>query len=222
MNVLPRRAEETGVTLQTAAPMFAASPALEIVVWNEGAQALLGFTQGEVIGRRCHEVVGCPVPTRRIYCNGAGAWGCGCAPAFENEIDTRSGERLWVRVIPLLAASGGGPPLRVHLLQELRRQRQLEELLRQVVSTAARLYCPDAGEAADGRDPASVTLLRGITEREREVIRLLAQGSSTAEIAAQLGITPRTVRNHVQNILCKLHVHSRLEAVAYASARGFV
>lgn len=220
MNVLPRRADETGLTFQTAAPMFAASPALEIVLWNEGAEALLGFTQGEVLGKRCHEVLGCPVPTRRIYCGGSADRGCpACAPAFENEVSTRSGERIWVRVTTLLAASGGGAPLRVHLLQELRRQRQLEDLLRQVVSTAAMLSSPAA--AGDGSGQPSVTL-RGVTEREREVVRLLAQGSSTAEIAAQLGITPRTVRNHVQNILCKLHVHSRLEAVAYASARGFV
>lgn len=222
MNVLPRRVDETGLTFQSAAPMFAVGPTLEIVLWNEGAEALLGFTQGEVVGRRCHEILGCPVPTRRLYCSGSGDRGCpACAPAFDNEICTRSGERIWVRVTTLLAASGGGAPLRVHLLQELSRQRQLEDLLRQVVTTAARLSSP-APAGGDGNGSPPVTLLRGVTEREREVVRLLAQGSSTAEIAAQLGITPRTVRNHVQNILCKLHVHSRLEAVAYASARGFV
>ncbi len=223
MNVLPWRADETGLTFLTAAPMFAASPELEIVLWNGGAEALLGFTEGEVLGRRCHEVLGCPVPTRRLYCDGGADRGCpACPPVFEHEIDTRSGERIWARVTTLLAEWSGGAPLRLHLLEELRRQRQLEDLLRQVISTAAKLYSPAPSDGGDGRDPASVTLLRGITDREREVVRLLAQGSSTAEIAAQLGITPRTVRNHVQNILCKLHVHSRLEAVAYASARGFV
>ncbi len=224
MSVLLRRADEAGLTFETAAPMFAASSALEIVVWNGGAAALLGFTKGEVIGSRCYEVLGCPGSTRRLCCGGCGdPWNGRRGqrlPTFENEVSTRSGERIWVSVTTLLAASGGGVPVRVHLLHEVERQRQLEELLRQVVSTASKLSPPTAG--LDGNGQRSTPLLPGVTARERQVVRLLAQGSSTAEIAEELGITSRTARNHIQNVLCKLHVHSRLEAVAYASARGFV
>ncbi len=224
MSVPRHRMDETGLTFDTAVPMFAASPALEIVLWNDAAEALLGFRRGEVLGRRCFEVLGCPEATRRFCCSDRGDRPChgsgDLAPVFEGEIATKPGERLWVTVTTLLAGPGGGPRLRVHLLREIGRERQLEELLRQVVSTASKLG-PSA-QGCDGEVARAAPSLRNVTTREREVFDLLARGGSTAEIAARLGIAPRTARNHIQNILGKLRVHSRLEAVAYASARGLV
>lgn len=55
-----------------------------------------------------------------------------------------------------------------------------------------------------------------LTVREREVLQLLAEGASSPQIAARLGVSPNTVRTHVQGILSKLQVHSRLEAAAFA------
>jgi DNA-binding NarL/FixJ family response regulator len=55
-----------------------------------------------------------------------------------------------------------------------------------------------------------------LTAREGEVLERLAEGSSTREISQQLSISINTTRNHIQNILQKLGVHSRLEAVIYA------
>jgi DNA-binding NarL/FixJ family response regulator len=53
-------------------------------------------------------------------------------------------------------------------------------------------------------------------------LELLAQGSGTDEIGRALTISPATVRNHVQNILDKLGVHSRLEAIAHAYQHGLI
>jgi DNA-binding NarL/FixJ family response regulator len=55
-----------------------------------------------------------------------------------------------------------------------------------------------------------------LTSRELEVLKLVAQGMSNKEIAADLYISENTVKNHVRNILEKLHLHSRMEAVVYA------
>ena len=55
-----------------------------------------------------------------------------------------------------------------------------------------------------------------LTERECEVLHLLAAGASTPSIAEGMLISPHTARTHVQNVLVKLGVHSRLEAAAYA------
>jgi DNA-binding NarL/FixJ family response regulator len=55
-----------------------------------------------------------------------------------------------------------------------------------------------------------------LTDRELEVLKLVAQGMSNREIAGQLFISENTVKNHVRNILEKLHLHSRMEAVVYA------
>jgi len=62
----------------------------------------------------------------------------------------------------------------------------------------------------------------GLTRRESEVLVRLTAGSSTADIARSLAISKHTVRTHVQNLLAKLGVHSKLEASAYAVRHGLV
>jgi DNA-binding NarL/FixJ family response regulator len=64
--------------------------------------------------------------------------------------------------------------------------------------------------------------LRQLTAREREILSLLAVGMGTAAIAADLGISTATVRNHVQRIIAKLCVHSRLAAVARGYSTGLI
>ncbi len=59
-----------------------------------------------------------------------------------------------------------------------------------------------------------------LTQREREVLELIVDGQSTPRIAEHLGISYATARSHVQRILNKLGVHSRLEAVALATSEG--
>lgn len=63
---------------------------------------------------------------------------------------------------------------------------------------------------------------RPLTDRELEILGLLATGSSTAAIASNLSISSTTVRNHVQRIITKLQVHSRLAAVAQGYAKGLI
>jgi DNA-binding NarL/FixJ family response regulator len=61
-----------------------------------------------------------------------------------------------------------------------------------------------------------------LTPRELEVLRALTEGLSTREICDRLFIAPNTLRTHVQNIMGKLRVHSKLEAVAFALRHGLV
>ena len=68
--------------------------------------------------------------------------------------------------------------------------------------------------AHHGREP--------LTSREREILVYLAGGLSGAAIAAKLQIAPLTVRTHIRNLMEKLGVHSRLEAVAYALRHGLI
>ena len=62
--------------------------------------------------------------------------------------------------------------------------------------------------------------LGALTARETEVLALLAEGLTQAEIAARLVLSPRTVGTHIQHILAKLAVHSRAQAVALALRNG--
>ena len=64
--------------------------------------------------------------------------------------------------------------------------------------------------------------LDGLTDREREVITYLAEGTSNEEIAVSLVISPKTVERHRENIMRKLNLHSRSELVRYAIRKGII
>ncbi len=64
--------------------------------------------------------------------------------------------------------------------------------------------------------------LDGLTEREQEVLAHLADGATNVEIAETLGISPKTVARHRENIMRKLNLHSRTELVKYAIRKGII
>jgi two-component system response regulator NreC len=70
--------------------------------------------------------------------------------------------------------------------------------------------------------PRNQATLDGLTPREYEVLTLLADGSSNAEIGEQLSISPKTVSRHRENIMGKLNLHSRSELVKYAIRKGII
>ena len=73
-----------------------------------------------------------------------------------------------------------------------------------------------AAPAADDADAAALQL----TERETEILRMVATGLSYKQIATRLVLSHRTVQNHVQNTLGKLQLHNRVELVRYAIEHG--
>jgi DNA-binding NarL/FixJ family response regulator len=72
------------------------------------------------------------------------------------------------------------------------------------------------------QDDHAALLLRSLSVRERQILTLLARGYSNRRIAESCHLSINTVRTHVQNVLIKLGVHSKLEAVALAVQRGLV
>ncbi len=86
--------------------------------------------------------------------------------------------------------------------------------------TLTRLLAQVARERAEQRD--AQMLLNDLTDREREILQLLAEGMRNDDIASKLYISPQTVQTHVRNILGKLRVHSKLEAVAFAVKHGAI
>lgn len=78
------------------------------------------------------------------------------------------------------------------------------------------------GHFRDHRTPVRPAVDLGLTPRESEVLVHLAQGQSNAEIAAELGVSPGTVKTHVATVLAKLGVRDRVQAVIAAYESGLV
>lgn len=96
---------------------------------------------------------------------------------------------------------------------------QLREAITQAIGGRVVVAVPSrrVGSGSRGSRKEGVALLAGqLTPREREVLALLAQGASSVDMARHLGISPNTLRTHVQSVLTKLQVHSRLEAASFA------
>jgi DNA-binding NarL/FixJ family response regulator len=91
-----------------------------------------------------------------------------------------------------------------------------EDLVLAVVDGIAK-YRQDAGEAIE-----QSALTEQLTEREREVLRLLGGGFTSGEISLEMGITIGTVKTHVHHIFGKLEVNSRIKAVARAKNLGII
>ena len=60
-----------------------------------------------------------------------------------------------------------------------------------------------------------------LTTKEKNVLKLVAEANTNKEIAAALGISPSTVKRHMENILSKLHLRNRIEAAVYAVRAGY-
>jgi DNA-binding NarL/FixJ family response regulator len=125
--------------------------------------------------------------------------------SFDMKTRSKAGHPIWINVSILrLADAGPGGPVTVHLFRDVTSTKELLTLVHERLTAAA--------ERESGVDHNG-----GLSRRELEVLRLLAIGLNTRSAAERLHVSPATVRNHVQNLFAKLDVHSRLEAVAYAS-----
>jgi DNA-binding NarL/FixJ family response regulator len=106
------------------------------------------------------------------------------------------------------------------------KSRNLVEVLQSIRKTAAGEIAIPPGLLLGllNRTPrvTCADLADSLTAREREILCLLAQGKSNEEIAACLIIAPLTVRTHIRNLLQKLGVHSRLQAVSFAMHCGLI
>ncbi|HME81668.1 MAG TPA: LuxR C-terminal-related transcriptional regulator [Candidatus Eremiobacteraceae bacterium] len=192
-----------------------------VVSWNEPAERLLGRSAAEAVGKHCHEVMHGLTPAGAPLCGPDCAVMALCrqgnAPRrFEMVARRPDGSEVWLDVTTVTIEEDEHQ-LAVHVLSESVSAKRLAGVAAEV---ARRLT-----EAAPERsvdEAALAQINRALTPREVEVLRLLAAGIGTDDIAARLSLSRSTVRNHVQNILPKLGVHTRVEAVVLALKSGLV
>lgn len=121
---------------------------------------------------------------------------------------------------PVLAALRAGA--RGYVLKGAQRM-ELFRAIRAVASGEA-LFGPDIARRLSSYlgpvDAPPAPPFPGLTDREREILDLIAAGRSNAEITSRLVVSPKTVRNHVSNIFSKLGVRDRAEAIVIAREAG--
>lgn len=196
-------------------------------------------TAAQALGRLCHEVFHGRDPFGNRFCGES----CTVTSAvrkheavhrFEISTGDRSHSRLLGITVLEIPDSRPGYFTAVHILEDIdERSRLARELARR-----RDLHGPvnHAAPSGDGSMPITLQPSRGasspaadidaavaeqLSEREMDVLRAIASGMANKDIANSLHISVATTRNHVQHILKKLDVHSKLEAVALAFRNGW-
>lgn len=194
-----------------------------VVAWNRAASELLAFeSRAATEGKRIHDLL----RTRDVFGNRlpdtsapllAMALRGEPVNAFEVKARKISGEpiRLSISVVAVLGAGSGQQDELVYLLRPVSRDSRIDGLLKLVLADLGDDRRVSVGGARPNKETDQARQPT-LTRRQSQVLRLLANGHDTREIAKALGVSVNTVRSHTQALLRSLGVHSKLEAVAAA------
>lgn len=180
-----------------------------ITSWNRGAEKLFSAPKGTVIGRKCHEVIAGRDTFGNDYCcTECASWRMSSSDRpvrpYRLSVIISGGQEVDLRITVLAVEGSTGREL-IHILEPL-------------ACGGVRNVAGDDFLCGDEWGSARPAL----TRRELQVLRRLAAGSNTDDIASELHISPTTVRNHVSHCLDKLGVHSRVEAIGLAHRLNLV
>jgi PAS domain S-box-containing protein len=208
----------------TSDSAFAVDGAGLIVAWNNAAETMFRMSASDAIGKMCGQII-----QGMDECGPVCSADCSVQQAVRNHhpvrnfdlhIQTASG-RQWCNVSVLIADEANSTlPHSIHIVRQIDVRKRLELLVRDFVVTGTGLAPEQATTLISStRAPARETEL---SDREVSVLRLLAKGATTTAVAEQLHISRTTVNNHIQHILRKLDVHTRLEAIRRAEHAGLI
>ena len=209
---------------RSADGVFAVDGDQRIVYWSPAAAQLLGVSAREAIGKYCQDVIQGDDYEGHAFCrpNCPTVRAARQGHAVTNyDISPSDGaEERWLNIsIVPVPESASGQPLAIHLVRDVSKRRRAEQLAQAAIATVAHFMSESDGDPETTPYPAPGPAL---TAREVEVLRLLAEGHGTDALARKLGLREVTVRNHIQRLLAKLGVHSRLEAVVYGAQHGLI
>jgi len=195
-----------------------------ILFWNKAAMEILGFGHQDLANRPCYQILHCYGDEGRLICKErcqVMEWALSTKPVpnFDALVKTKQGEQQWLNISIFTYRGGkaGDKKVIVHLFHSISSKKMDERILEQLLDIVRRYQEVPSGNGNGIKHPTSA-----LTLREDEILTLLAKGCTTLEISQLLSISPNTTRNHIQHILQKLQVHSRLEAVAYALKHDLV
>jgi len=195
---------------------FVIDDELRVVYWNKAAENILGFTDDDVTGQYCYQLLQGRDERQQLICRehcqvAKMALHSKPVPNYDVRMRTKDGADRWLNISVFTYKMDDGENKRaiVHLFHD---SKTLDENYLAHVIEAIRRYHENPTKIK----PVGETNTESLTLREVEILTFLAKGHGTREIAWHFSISPNTVRNHIQNILQKLQVHTRLDAVTHA------
>lgn len=195
-----------------------------ILFWNKAAMEILGFGHEDLANRPCYQILHGYGDGGRLICKERchvmeRVLNAKPVPNFDALVTTHKGEQQWLNISVFCYRVGkaGDKNVIVHLFHNISSKKMDERIVEQLLDIVRRYQDVPSGNGTDLKHPTNI-----LTLRENEILTLLVRGCNTPEISQLLSISPNTTRNHIQHILQKLEVHSRLEAVAYAIQHDLV
>lgn len=201
--------------------VFAVDAHRRITFWNPASERFLGISASQALGNPCYRLIqGCDHKGRPVCgpaCQIGRLANGGAAPeSFGLAINNKHGHTQPVGVSTVLAPSPrDGLWTVIHVLRR-------GQVSAGSYTSSRHSPHPHSGKSENGKAPATPAGSPPLTAREQKILQLLAEGYSAATISRDLCISRATVRNHIQHILDKLGLHSKLEAVAYAYRRHLI
>lgn len=228
-----RQPEYLDTLCNTADGVFVVDANQRIICWNNGAERILKYSETEVLNHDCYRVIAGRVHPDKLWCHSnCRVQSCIAKNTPLENFDlltrTNEGDPVWLN-ITIMSPPNGNERYTVHILRDVTREKHAGRALEQFLSALAAhgfvrdkhqddkgIPKPIAARTSPGEAPLS------LSNREVEVLRLLGEGLSTKALAQRLNISHFTARNHIQNILVKLDLHSKAQAVSYAFKKGIL
>jgi len=190
--------------LITGDPAFAVDKNGVVVLWNEASERVFGYPEKEALGKKCWELLCGHDTNGNRYC----FENCPLIEmaflhepvhAFKSSFDTSNHQQKQFSVSCVTVYDQPGDEMLLHIC--------LPEQ-------------PSHGE--DFHESPARTRPETLSQREIEVLAMLAAGVSTGEVARRLSISTRTVRTHIQHLMYKLQVHNRHDAIIEGKRLGLI
>jgi DNA-binding CsgD family transcriptional regulator len=187
----------SSVVYNTPEPAYLCSTRGKVLAWNAAASSLVGFSESQAVGSYCYDLLRGTDMFGNRFCDKN-------CPIQKMALRL---EKLHPFVLNVLSDSDEVINVRIFAFVLPYKSSGSKALLHILSREGDHHH-----DIATGTDKG----LSPLTAREVEVLRLLALGMSTHQLSQRLFISQLTVRNHIQNILGKLDVHTRLAAVTLA------
>lgn len=199
------------IVFKTSEVAYAVNREGLIVAWNRAAENVFGYPDTHAMGKKCWDLMcGEDLFGNQYCCEGCpvmnSAFNNKSVNCFNIKYRTASLEMKGFAVSALLLNSADGNDIMIHLCRV------------ELDGTTT----PPNGNGSSKTRPRVQSRRGNLTQREHEILLLLAEGNSTGEISSALRISTHTVRNHIQNVLFKLQVSSRLKAINLSRRLGVI